>query len=368
MAEAQQSVIEEFEEAIASKDAGHRADALGRITDLFAAGATLYNEEQIALFDDVMHRLVEQIDETMRAAFGKRIATLPEAPQKTVRTLATDDSIAVAGPVLARAEKIDDATLVETAGTKSQEHLLAISQRRSLGEAVTDVLVERGNSQVALNTAKNPGAKFSDAGYDKLVTRSHDDIDLAASVWARPEIPRQHLLKLFADASATVRRRLEASDPGKASQVRDLIAHAAGQLQNKTRSHSVDYTSARAFVDTLHKVGKLDVKQLTSFASSGMFDATAVAMSILCDLPIDFIERVLVEGKTEQVLVLVKALDGGWDTAKAILTLKAQTVGGSMHEIEQTGAQFTKLQPETAKKAIVFYRRLAQTPAPPKQA
>src|SRR5262249_59844411 len=126
MADAQQSLIEEFEEAIASKDVGYRADALGRITDLFASGATNYTAEQVALFDDVMHTLVEQIDVTMRAAFGTKLAALPDAPPKMIRTLAKDDAIAVAGPVLQRATKLDEATLVESASTKSQDHLLAI--------------------------------------------------------------------------------------------------------------------------------------------------------------------------------------------------------------------------------------------------
>ena len=70
--------------------------------------------------------------------------------------------------MLARSEQLDEATLIENARSKSQDHLLAISQRRVLAEAVTDVLVDRGNSQVALSTARNPGAKFSDFGYTKL--------------------------------------------------------------------------------------------------------------------------------------------------------------------------------------------------------
>ena len=50
------------------------------------------------------------------------------------------DSIDIAGPILCGYERIDETTLVESARTKAQSHLLAISGRRSLGEAVTDVL------------------------------------------------------------------------------------------------------------------------------------------------------------------------------------------------------------------------------------
>jgi uncharacterized protein (DUF2336 family) len=41
--------------------------------------------------------------------------------------LAFDDVPAVAVPVLALSERLDDATLIDNARTKSQQHLLAIS-------------------------------------------------------------------------------------------------------------------------------------------------------------------------------------------------------------------------------------------------
>ena len=62
--------------------------------------------------------------------------------------------IGVAGPVLARSDLLDNVTLVENARTKSQQHLLAISRRKALAETVTDVLVERGNRDVALSVVQ----------------------------------------------------------------------------------------------------------------------------------------------------------------------------------------------------------------------
>src|SRR5262249_60093815 len=115
-----------------------------------------------------------------------------------------------AGPVLTRSPQLDNAALVENARTKSQQHLLAISKRKSLAETVTDVLVERGDRQVALSTAENPGAKLSEAGYVRLVKRAEGDDQLAQSVGSRAEIPRDHFLRLLAKASQAVRAKLEA--------------------------------------------------------------------------------------------------------------------------------------------------------------
>lgn len=192
-----QSLTDELEAAISQRNIASRAEILRRITDLFAAGSASFGSEQTSLFDDVMGRLVSEIDHSARAAFGERIADLSKSPPRITRELALDNSIDVAGPVLGRSESLDDDTLIAGAKTKGQDHLFAISQRSRLSEDVTDVLVERGDQKVVISTAANAGARFSDFGYTKLVSRSKNDSELALLVWARPEIPREYLLTLF---------------------------------------------------------------------------------------------------------------------------------------------------------------------------
>ena len=138
-----------------------------RLTDFFIVDGAGLSEDHVAMFDDVMSRLIVAIDKSARAEFGEMLARHPNAP-KTSRILALDDEIAVAAPVLSHSRSLDDETLIETAKTKSQDHLFAITLRQSIGEAVTDVLVERGNSKVVVSAAGNPGAKFSDFGATTL--------------------------------------------------------------------------------------------------------------------------------------------------------------------------------------------------------
>src|SRR5258707_3452046 len=108
--------------------------------------------------------------------------------------------------------RIDDAILIETAWSKSQAHLMAISKRKVLSDAVTDVLVLRGNDEVIQSTVNNPGAEFSERGFTRLVDRAEGDDNLATCIGLRPTIPRHLYLKLIAKASVTVRRRLEAAN------------------------------------------------------------------------------------------------------------------------------------------------------------
>lgn len=356
MLKQEENLISDLERVIAvDKDIAHRAMMLRRVTDLFAAGSGKFSTEQIDLFDDVMGRLAEQIEISARAEFGQILADLGDAPPATIRRLALDDAIAVAGPILSRSTRIDENTLIEGARTKSQDHLLAISRRSVLGEAVTDILVERGNTEVVRSTASNHGAAFSEFGYSTLVKRSLVDDELAARVWTFPTIPRQHLLKLFADASETVRAELTKQDPRRAGLISDMITRATTQIETRTREKSVDYAAAQSLVQTMHDAGKLDEAQVAAFARDGKFEEAVVAFSLACALPIDLIEHAFVSRRAEQTIVLAKATGYSWDTTKAVLLLQATTQPISTRELEQHFETFMHLRADTAKKALKFY-------------
>lgn len=345
-----QSLIDELEASISQRNIGSRAEILRQITDLFVAGSGHFDNEQMVLFDDVMNRLVNEIEHSALVTFGETLATIANSPPKVTRTLALDDSIDVAGPVLRRSECLDDETLIAGAKTKGQDHLLAISQRKRLSEGVTDVLVERGNQKVVISTAANVGARFSEFGYSTLVTRSENDSELALLVWSRPEIPREYLLTLFETASETVRLKFETADRSKADLVRGMVKQAADQIQTKLRDRSPNYAAARAYVEQLHKNGELTEAQIFKFAEMRKFDETAASLSLLTDLPIGAIERALVHDPGDQILVLAKSIDLSWKTARAILVLDS-----GVNATEYLD-RYKKLRPETARSAIQFYR------------
>lgn len=351
-----ESLIDQLEGVLADNDLSKRAQVLRSVTDLFVHGSGTFTDQQIDLFDEVMGKLIEKIELAARVAFGSRMATVADAPGKVIRTLAFDDAIEVAAPVLAHSARLDDATLAENARTRSQGHLLAISGRSVLAEAVTDILVVRGNDQVVVGVAGNRGAKFSTAGMSTLVGRAQDNGDLALCVWSRPDIPRLDLVKLFARASEVVRSRLEAADPRRAAAIRGAVADASDEIQAMARAGSDEHAQAAAHVRSLHSFGLLDEARLRQFAGQGSFDKTAVALSLMCDLPIGLIERALVQNEPEQLMVFAKASDLSWETAKAIITLQAGRGGVTKQRLDECFASFFRLQPKTARAALQFYR------------
>ena len=352
----QAGLIDQLEEALGDKDLARRAEVLRKVTDLFVLRSGKFSEDQIALFDTVMGKLLETIESSARAQFGSRIAKLPDAPRGVVRRLAFDTAIEVAGTVLTHSERLDVDTLVDSAKTQSQDHLLAISGRKVLVEAVTDVLVDRGNRAVVSATAKNAGARFSDFGASKLVHKARDDGDLALCVWSRPDIPRQNLVKLFVDASETVKNRLIEADPRRAELIKAMVNQATDDIQTKARAGSVEFSHAQHLVRELNAAGKLNENQLLAFADEGSFDKVVAALSLMCDLPVGVVERAFVQNQTEQIIVLARAVEISWATTMKLLLLHAGVNGSSRQQLDVTFANFFRLRPGTAQTALKFYR------------
>src|ERR1700761_1332893 len=210
---APENLLDELQNTLAHGTVARRVETLRRVTDLFINGAVDYSDDQIGLFDDVFQCLIQHIEISAKALLSKRLAPIDTAPPQTLRPLAFDEAIEVAGPVLSQSLRLDDETLIETARHKSQAHLMAISMRKVLSGALTDVLILRGNDEVIHSTVSNPGAEFSEKGFTRLVNRVEGNDDLATTVALCPKVPRHLYLKLMAKASETVRARLEAADP-----------------------------------------------------------------------------------------------------------------------------------------------------------
>lgn len=354
---AQNSLIRELEDALSEGSVERRERTLRRVTDLFVFGSSHFSGDHIAVFDGVFSHLVADIEQSARAALAERLATLPNAPPKLMRKLASDDAIEVAAPVLAQSDQLDNVSLVESAKTKSQPHLLAISKRKSLVETVTDVLVERGDRDVALSVAQNSGAKVSETGYLRLVKRSERDDELARSVGSRPEIPRHHFLKLLSTASKAVRMALEGAHPEHAHEIQHVVAKVATAIQNKAAATSHDYAAARERIATLRASRELGEGDIAAFAQAGSFEDTAVLLATLSTLPIDVVERVLVQDRTETILIVAKSIELSWPTVRSLLLLRVGKGGLSPQALEQHMSSYMKLKRATALQAIEFLRR-----------
>jgi uncharacterized protein (DUF2336 family) len=351
---AMNDLIPELEAAIAHGSVERRVKALDHLTGLFLATSEAFSESQVAALDELFVRLSSAIEQTSRRALAIRLADHQRAPPGIIMSLADDDSIDVAQPVLARSLCLDDKALIKIVAAKNQEYLLAVSTRQSISPAVTDVLIRRGDRTVVRSVAGNSGAKFSEEGYKCMVDRAQGDDELSACVGLRADIPRYLFLEILKKASEAVRAKLEAAQPRLSQEIQQTVAEVVGVIRAKSTSGARDYNDAAAHIKSLQASRQFGAENVQSFAEAGRIEETTAALAAIGQLPIEVVERALSQKQTELIVVLARAIGLPWPATKAVILL-CKSDGFSTAGIEQALKNFERLKPSTAQLAIRYY-------------
>jgi uncharacterized protein (DUF2336 family) len=299
------SLAEELEAVVASGSTARRGDILSRVTDLFVYDAQRYSPDQIGLFGDVMARLARGMGADARARLAERLAPIANAPADVVQMLALDENASVASSLLVRSERLSERTLLLIAGSKGQPHLAALARREPLSQAVTDLLIKRGDQAVLAALLRNRNARFSASGWRHLHERSRTDATLAAELARR-------------------------SNQG-------LDQHPRSGSEAKVYRHARD----------------------------GKLLETATALAVLSAIPSDAVERALLNPRADVVLVIAKAAGLSSITTEALVRLRAADRGMSAEDVAQALAKFNRLPRDSARRVLNFFRiRLEKGSAP----
>jgi uncharacterized protein (DUF2336 family) len=348
------SILKELNDAAASGSAESRLRALWHTTDLLINGT--YTEDQIWIFGEVIESLANEIEQAARVQLAKRLARIDNAPINVVKKLASDDSIDVAGPILRYSERIDVKSLVANVRTKSQSHLLAISMRNSIGIPVTDELVKRGDREVVSSVATNKGAQLSTFGFLHLIKRSEKDSILAEKLGRRRDIPRHLFQQLIAKASEDVRKRLLDQRPDLADQIQSSVTDATGALHAKFGPASKDYFLAKRALGDKHRLGELTESTIFDDARAHRIERATVGLSLLCSLPVEMVERALIENGRQFTLILTKALGFSWETTMSLLFLHAKDHRISARNLDRLKEEFEGLDAGAARSVLELYK------------
>jgi uncharacterized protein (DUF2336 family) len=355
------SFLQELDVAVSRGSAESRERALWYATDLLIVGR--YTDDEIWMFGEIIGRLEQDIETAARVQLARRLARADNAPVKIINKLAFDDLIDIAGPILRQSERLDNRTLVANARSKSQQHLLAIAQRRSICEEVTDELVTRGDREVVRSVAKNRGARLSHFGILHMIKRSKSDSILFDRLGHRKDIPRHLFQQLIAKASDNAKKRIERERPDAASQIQNLVTDVTGALHSKFGPASKSYFDAKREVSKHYRYGNLNEKKILEYAQSHRFAEATVGLSILCSLPADVVERALVDKNKEIALILAKALGFSWDTTISLLFLGAPDRRILANDLEGMKQEFAGLNIETSRSVLSAYQSRRQAVA-----
>jgi len=373
MLSAEQSIVDEVEQAIHLGSAEKSLETVKRLTELFLASAGSFNSEQIELFDSVLERLIKTIeiraiaDVSARIALAEtslQLAGIAQAPPTVIRRLARNNEITVASPVLTESSRLSAEDLVEIAETKSEQHLLAISGRWWLTEIVTDALLARHYPSVSRRLVKNPGARVSASGFAIVVAQAESDPELAVDTGIRVDLPTELRTQLLRNATDAVRDRLlSRAPPHMFEEIRNSIARISASVDREMATPR-DFTAAKHFVSQLNADGKLNEATLFAFAKARKYEETVTALALLSKSSIEVIRPLMQSLRDDGLLIPCKAAGLNWEITSAILECRYSTGSMALHELAKAKAQFAKLNLENAQRMLKFWQ--VRTVAPTK--
>jgi uncharacterized protein (DUF2336 family) len=325
--QAASALLLDVENHVRNGSESQRVQTLRRVTDLFLQGANNFVEDHVALFDEVLGCLIDNIETKALERLSGELAPVENAPVNVVRKLSLHDEILIARPVLAHSRRLTDRDLEEIALTKSQAHLLAIAGRSELSPVVTDVLVDRGNNAVAERTAGNNGASFSSHGYLRLVERAEQNENIAERVAKRTDLSPALFKQLVTRATGTVLDRLlRNADPEMKRKMQEALPEA---------SKEIEQLAEQAIEDMHQSIGEL---------------------ATLANLPVALVERLVREKNIEALLIVCKAARLGWPATRDMLAKLGFIAISGDPEFRSDRANFLQISSDTAQRVVRFIR------------
>jgi len=334
---------------------GRRAELTRHVASLFALTSDRCSDEQVDIYDSVLSRLVEMVEDEVRVFVAQQMAGLRRGPEETVRKLAAD-TIEVAEPILIRSTVLRETDLIKVASTKTNDHLFAIAQRDILSSDVTDVLVQRGDLTVKRKVAGNSGAKLSDTGMRNLISEASADASLQEYLSDRPDLADKHIQALVQVAGEEVRRKLTMQgEIIEASRLHEARQMAEQRMSNQYWLNRYDFETARARVLSLSKKTIITESILLRFASEDRFAEVVACFAWMARCGIEEASLWLVRPDPQPFLVVAKAV--GLSTS-AVSTLL--TVGPWKHRLSKklralAMRKYETLTPSEARKMVAHW-------------
>ena len=338
-----------------------RRELLREMTDLFFSVHTPQSQPEMELFDSVLVQLSSEMEEAVRAELGVRFAGSAGAPHNLMRRLA-NDNIEVAAPVLASSSVLTEADLLDVVRTQGQDHLRAVSGRAEVPEAVSDVIVERGDDTTLGVLLNNEGARLSRGASETAVERASKNKDLHEAVINRRDLPPDLLNEMYFVAEARLRQRiLEQNariDPALLEQAlstsRKRVAASDGALPE-------DYNEAEAYITELREAGELTPRVLARFLRSGGMTHFLVALSQLADIDFHTARMIVEKRELDALGVVCKAADLDRALFLTYVVVLLGQDGDAMARAHQYGKMYADLPRETAMRTLRFWRMRRQS-------
>jgi hypothetical protein len=303
----------------AEKSSEKRLELLRRISDTFDVQSQSTTVHY--LLGEIVSKLLANFDRADRASAASILARMQSFPEETANALAYDADFAVARPIIQDYRGLRDNVLVDLAATGSEAHLEAIAGRHALAPVITDILAERGNDETVRTLAANQGARFSRFGMRTMIDRSEHDLLLQELLVNRSDLSLEAVGQLLPIVSQILAAKLRSSD------LTFSPAVVQEQVTNWVSSRKKHIGQVHRYIEQIRAGSeKLDNVLMVLVMEQRLLDVATVISSSL-DLDHDYGFNLVTQGKTDNVMVLLRALNVAPTAALGVLNLRREKLG-----------------------------------------
>lgn len=353
---AQPSRLPELIALAAEPSSEKRRLLLRELTDHFF-GASVRSEAESDLYGEVMSRLADDMEEAVRAELSRRFAVTLYAPRALARRLAADPSNAVAMPMLRQSDALDEADLMAAATTGDQPRLRAVSSRARVSEAVSEIIVQRGDDVTLGTLLGNDGARLSRAATEVAVYRARANPALHAVTVGRADLPPDLLNEMYFVVEQRLRERILARNARlNPAQLEDALSHARSRVAADDGALPADYAEAEAEVKGLAATGQLTPQSLARMLRAGSRTAFLIALADMADIGFHTARQIVERCEIDALAVVCKAadLDRSLFLTYAVVLLAKE--GDALAKAQTYTTLYNDLDRDTALRTLRFWR------------
>lgn len=339
-----------------------RRELLRGVTNLFFTSEDGRSGAELELFDDVMSQLAGEMEVAVRAELAQRMAEAEAPPRSLIRTLARDEAIEVAQPVLESSSALTEDDLLSVARTHGQEHLRAISQRQSVSMALSEAIVERGDDRTLGVLLRNEGAEMSRETHEAVVDRAAENPALHEAVVSRKQLPVDLLNEMYFMVEARLRddilKRNSDMDPAELDKA---LAVGRKQLAARDGALPADYAEAEKAIKILRLRKAITPPVLAGFLRNRETTKFLVALCELADIDFHTARRILERRELDALSIVCKAAGFERSLYLTFAVLILDRDSNAMGRAREYGELYEALPREVAQRTLRFWRMRRQT-------
>jgi len=327
-----------------------------RVADMYFQFGPRPDDPELGLFDDVLSQLSQEMESKVRAELANRMALAKTPPKGLIRSLAMDETIDVASPILQLSRAVTEDDLIEVASTRSEAHLKAISRRSNLPTTVSDVIVDRGGEGTLEVLLANASANLSREAQERLVDRAMEHPALQSAVVRYAKLPIDLLNEMYFVVEARMRSAiLQRNAQIKPEDLDEALKKSRDRVASRKRLPPEDFATAQKTVKAVEVRGTISPNALVGFLRSGDNTAYLIAISKLAGVDFETARTIHERRELDALSIICKA--AGFERA-IFITLAVLVLGrenNPMGRAREYGEIYDALPKEVAKRTVRFW-------------